>query len=48
MMANPIRLEGEEHPARPAPGLGADAEAVLAEIGYDEARIARLRADGAI
>ena len=48
MMANPIRLEGEAHPARPAPGLGADSEAVLAELGYDDARIARLRADGVI
>ena len=48
MMANPVRLEGEAHPARPAPALGADSEAVLAEIGYDEARIARLRADRVI
>ena len=48
MMANPVRLEGEEHPARPAPGFGADSEAVLAEIGYDGARIARLRAEGVI
>ena len=48
MMANPIRLDGEEHPARPAPGLGADSESVLAEIGYDDARIERLRAEGVI
>ena len=48
MMANPIRLEGEAHPARAAPGLGADAEAVLAEIGYDGASIARLRAEGVV
>ena len=48
MMANPIRLAGEAHPARPAPALGADSEAVLAELGYDDARIELLRADGVI
>ena len=48
MMANPIRPEGATHPARPAPALGADSEAVLAELGYDDARIERLRADGVI
>ena len=48
MMANPIRLEGEAHPARPAPGLGEDSDAVLAELGYDAARIADLRAEGVI
>ena len=36
-------------PAYPeAPALGADSEAVLAELGYDDARIERLRADGVI
>ena len=48
MMANPIRLDGEAHPARPAPALGADSEAVLADIGYDPARIAALRDEGVI
>ena len=48
MMANPVRPEGATHPARPAPALGADSEAVLAELGYDDARIERLRADGVI
>ena len=48
MMANPVRLAGEAHPARPAPALGADSESVLAEIGYDSARIARLRGEGVI
>ena len=48
MMANPVRLADEAHPARPAPRLGADSEAVLAEIGYDDARIARLRDKGVI
>ena len=48
MMASPIRLEGETHPARTAPSLGADSEAILAEIGYGRDRIARLRAGGVI
>ena len=48
MMANPVRLEGEPHPARPAPALGADSETILGELGYDDARIARLRDDGVI
>ena len=48
MMANPVLPAGATHPARPAPALGADSEAVLAELGYDDARIARLRADGVI
>ncbi|MDP6344686.1 MAG: CoA transferase, partial [Alphaproteobacteria bacterium] len=32
----------------PAPAIGADTEAVLRELDYDEAAIARLREDGAI
>lgn len=48
MMANPIRLGDEPHPARAAPALGADSESILAEIGYDGARIARLRGEGVI
>ena len=35
-------------PRRPAPVLGADTEAILGELGYDAAEIARLRASGAI
>jgi crotonobetainyl-CoA:carnitine CoA-transferase CaiB-like acyl-CoA transferase len=31
-----------------APEVGADTDAVLAEMGYDEAAIAALRADGII
>ena len=48
MMANPVRPAGATHPARPAPALGADSEAVLADLGYDGERIARLRDDGVI
>jgi alpha-methylacyl-CoA racemase len=35
-------------PARPAPKLGQDTDALLAELGYDPAAIERLRADGVI
>ena len=48
MMANPIRLAEEAHPARPAPALGANSDAILAEIGYDAGRIARLRDEAVI
>jgi crotonobetainyl-CoA:carnitine CoA-transferase CaiB-like acyl-CoA transferase len=33
---------------RPAPGLGADTDEVLAEAGFTEAEVARLRADGVV
>ena len=48
VVAPPVRCAGESAPARPAPVLGADTESVLRGLGYDAARIARLRASGAI
>ena len=42
LAATPVRYR------RPPPLLGADTEAVLAELGFDAAAIARLRARGAI
>lgn len=48
MVASPIRCPGVDLPQRAAPGLGADTDRVLREIGYSEARIAELRAAGAI
>jgi crotonobetainyl-CoA:carnitine CoA-transferase CaiB-like acyl-CoA transferase len=42
LSATPGRME------RPPPELGADTEAILAELGYDAARIAALRQEGAI
>ena len=48
-MANPIRIEGADiGPRGPAPALGADTVAVLAEHGYSEAEIASLRDSGAV
>ena len=48
LIANPIRSPGSEWPRRAAPALGADTDALLKEIGYDAARIARLRAEGVV
>ena len=48
LIANPIRSPGTEWPRRAATALGADTDALLAEIGYDAARIARLRKEGVV
>ncbi|MEJ2173391.1 MAG: CoA transferase [bacterium] len=48
MVANPIRMPGVTLPTRAAPALGAQTDAILEALGYDAARIARLRARGAI
>lgn len=48
VVASPIRLDGERPQARAAPLLGADTEAILSELGYDKAAMARLRADKVI
>ncbi|MGX9965890.1 CaiB/BaiF CoA transferase family protein [Roseomonas sp. F4] len=45
----PFRFDGFTDPAPlSAPALGADTDEVLAELGYDAARIATLREEGAI
>lgn len=44
----PFTLEGTEASTAPAPALGASSEAVLADLGFDRAEIARLRAAKAI
>jgi crotonobetainyl-CoA:carnitine CoA-transferase CaiB-like acyl-CoA transferase len=46
--ANPILLDGARLPARSAPALGADNDAVLDELGYSAEEIAALRAADAI
>ncbi len=43
MLAAPIRVSDAEMTYRPAPPLGADAEDILKGLGYDGARIERLR-----
>ena len=47
LVANPLRV-GAEMPDRPAPKLGADSAAILAELGYDADEIAALQAAAAI
>jgi CoA:oxalate CoA-transferase len=39
---------GDPGPSSPPPGLGADTEKILAELGYDSAAVAKLRAEGAV
>ena len=48
VLANPIRLDGVRVPLSAAPALGADTDALLAEIGYDGDAVARLRAAGVV
>lgn len=45
---NPIKLSRHKDDYAPAPALGADTDAVLQKIGYDEERIQTLRVAGAI
>ena len=45
----PLTLDGEHLPLRAdAPGLGADGDAILAELGYGAADVAGLRAAGVL
>jgi crotonobetainyl-CoA:carnitine CoA-transferase CaiB-like acyl-CoA transferase len=48
LLTNPLRGEGLPLAGRPAPALGADTDAVLADAGFAREEIARLRADGVI
>jgi crotonobetainyl-CoA:carnitine CoA-transferase CaiB-like acyl-CoA transferase len=45
-LVNPIKLDGLRLPQRPGPALGADTDAILRGIGYDDAALAALRASG--
>ena len=48
MVAPPVRCAGDEAPARAAPRLGADTDAILGDMGYDAGRIGTLRAQKVI
>lgn len=48
VLANPIRLDGGRLPARAAPLLGSDTDAVLGEAGLSDAERAALRERGVI
>ncbi|KPK18812.1 MAG: CoA-transferase [Betaproteobacteria bacterium SG8_41] len=43
MVGPPVKTAGDESPARAAPALGEHTETLLRELGYDAARISRLR-----
>ena len=43
LIANPLRLSDAELPKRAAPALGADTDALLAELGYSPEKISDLR-----
>ena len=45
-LATPVRVDGARVPLRPAPALGADTDAVLAEAGFTGREIAALRERG--
>ena len=48
LLANPIRVGDAELPARAAPALGADTDALLEGLGYDAQRVAALRRAGVV
>jgi crotonobetainyl-CoA:carnitine CoA-transferase CaiB-like acyl-CoA transferase len=48
VLSSPIKLNGERLPNKAGPLLGADSDSILAEIGYDEDAIIKLRAGGII
>jgi len=48
LLNGPVRVPGTELPAQAAPVLGAHTDAVLRSLGYDDERIAALRARGVV
>ena len=47
VLRNPVKLDGQRLEGAACPPLNADARALLAELGYDETRIAELLGEGA-
>ncbi|MEM7688863.1 MAG: CoA transferase [Pseudomonadota bacterium] len=48
ILASPLKFDGQRPPNRAAPLLGADSEAILVDLGYDEDAVAGLRKSGVI
>jgi crotonobetainyl-CoA:carnitine CoA-transferase CaiB-like acyl-CoA transferase len=48
VLTSPIKLDGQRLPNRAGPLLGADSDTLLAELGYDEDEVSRLRAAGIV
>lgn len=48
VLASPIKVDGERLPSRAGPRLGADSDAILAELGFAPEDIAGFRATGVI
>jgi crotonobetainyl-CoA:carnitine CoA-transferase CaiB-like acyl-CoA transferase len=48
VLANPIKLDGKRLPNRAAPLLGADTDAILAELGLEAAEVADLKRAGIV
>lgn len=47
-LAHPLKIDGVRPPTRPAPPLGGDTAALLAELGYDDAAQADMRRRGVV
>jgi crotonobetainyl-CoA:carnitine CoA-transferase CaiB-like acyl-CoA transferase len=48
MVSTPVQFDGRALKARPAPELGGDTDAVLADAGFDEDQIIDLKVSGAV
>ena len=48
MLGAPVHCSGAEAPANPAPGLGQHTDELLRDLGYDDAKLDRLRRAKAI